>query len=104
MNIIDQDGYELVKRHRKLGQYMAEIFAVEAEGSGDSIPKELSKKRFCGEGCSKELCHRWGCKGKVRSCAGVVASKGKEIGSVERAIKKGKGEVSEVRVLRDGRE
>ena len=60
MNIIDQDGYELVKRHRKLGQHMAEIFAVEAEGSGDSIPKELSKtgdsipkelsvKRFCGE-------------------------------------------------------
>ena len=66
MNIIDQDGYELVKRNRRLGQYMAEIFAVEAEGSGDSIPKELSetgdsipkelsKQRLCGESCSKEL-------------------------------------------------
>ena len=76
---------------------MAEIFAVEAKGSGDSIPKELSKKRFCGESCSKELRHRWGCR-KVRSCTGD-ASKGKEIGSVGRVIKKGKGEVNEVRVL-----
>ncbi len=88
MNITDQDGYELVKRHREWGQYTAEIFAAETEGSGDSVPKELLTKRFCEEGCSKELCNRWGCKEQARSCAGVV-SKCKEIGSVEIAIKKG---------------
>ena len=86
VNIIDQDGYELVKRPRRLGQFMAEIFAVEAEGPGDITPKELSKTRFCGEGCSKELCNRWSCKEKVRSCTGV-ASKSKVIGGVERVVK-----------------
>ncbi len=43
LNIIDQDGYELAKRLRRLGQCVPEISAVDAEGSGDSATKELSK-------------------------------------------------------------
>ncbi len=87
---------------------MPEIFAVDVglrrdgviqrpptQRPGDSIPKELSKRSFCGEGCPKELCNRWSCKEKVRSCAGVVSrSSVKEIVSVERAIEKVKGEVN----------
>ncbi len=53
VNIIDQDGCEMVTKHTKLGQHMAEFFAVDAERSGDGVPKELSKKRFCGEECSR---------------------------------------------------
>ncbi len=58
--IIDEDGYETVRRpmHRTLGQYMQEIFAVEAQAladsskreqskSVDSMKREVSKKRFC---------------------------------------------------------
>jgi hypothetical protein len=42
---IDEDGYETVRRPspRTLGQYMSEIFAVEAEGSGESSKEEQSK-------------------------------------------------------------
>ncbi len=48
--------------------------------------------------------NRWICKENIRSCTGVVSkSSGDETGSVERAIKKSKGEVSEVRAL-PGRE
>ncbi len=100
MNIIDQDGYELVKRNLKIGHRAAA--AAEAEGFGDSVPKELSKtgestprelskNKFSGEGCSKELRHRWGCKERDRSCAGVV-SRGRETGSVGRLIKKGRSQ------------
>ncbi len=36
MIIIDQDGSELVKRPRIFAQFMPDIFAVDADGSGDS--------------------------------------------------------------------
>ncbi len=107
MNIIDTGGYELVDRHMKLGQYVAEICAVEMAGSGDSFPKELSKTGDVFQGVVKEknlriwlpeLRHRRGCDEQVRSCAGV-ASKGRETGSMERLIKKGEGQVSELREL-----
>jgi hypothetical protein len=39
-NIVDQDGYELAKWPRILAHCMPEIFAVDAEGSGDSVTKE----------------------------------------------------------------
>ncbi len=45
-NIIDQDSYEMVKRPRRLGQCMPEIFAVDAEESGNCITKELLKARM----------------------------------------------------------
>ncbi len=51
---IDEEGYETVRRPRQrtLDQYMPEIFAVEAEKSGDCSKEELSKssqraKRSC---------------------------------------------------------
>ena len=84
------------------GQYMPEIFAVEAEALGDSskgerskstgdrMKRELSKKRFCGSGCSKKSCSHQGCEERIRS--GL-----KEVSSVERVIQKTKGEVNEVR-------
>ncbi len=40
-------------------------FAADAERSGDSITKELSKKRFCGDGCSKVLRGHWSCKKRL---------------------------------------
>ncbi len=45
VNIIEQDGYELIKnelikRPRRLGQHVPDIFSVEAEGSGDGVAKE----------------------------------------------------------------
>ncbi len=43
MNIIDQDGYELIEWPSRLAQYMLEIFVVDADGAGDSIAKELAK-------------------------------------------------------------
>ncbi len=46
MNIVDHHGYQLIKRHRRLGQYTPEILAVDDEGSRDSIPRELSQSRF----------------------------------------------------------
>ncbi len=52
LHIIDQGGYELAKMPRKLGQFTVQIFTVEEEGSGDSIPKELSKGSIRGEDCS----------------------------------------------------
>ena len=41
-----EEGYETVRRPRPrtLGQYMPEIFAVEAERPGNSEDKEASKK------------------------------------------------------------
>ncbi len=41
----DEEGYETVRRPRPrtLGQYMPEIFTVEAEKLGNSEDKELSK-------------------------------------------------------------
>ncbi len=42
-----------------LGQYTPDIFAVDAERSGDNITKVLSNERFCGDSCSKKVCgHR----------------------------------------------
>ena len=103
---INIGGYETVRRprQRNLGQFMPEIFAVEAEALGDcskdepskskkeqsKSKEELSKRKFCGSGCSKKMCNQEGCGEKVRS--GM-----KEIGSVEKAIQKTKGEVNEVR-------
>ena len=69
---------------------MPEIFAVAAERPGDSITNESSKNKFCGDGRSKKLCDHRSCKEKSRSSV-------KEICSVERVIKKTKGEVNEVR-------
>ncbi len=78
----------MVKRASKLGQIMAEIFAVDAEGSGDSTPdaravashdttlKELSKKRLSGKGFSKELHNRWSCGEIARSFTGVFERRG----------------------------
>ncbi len=55
MNIIDQDGHELIKMPRRLAQRMPEIFAVDAEGSGDGIAKEftksMTKKNLGGDCC-----------------------------------------------------
>ena len=64
MNIVDQDGYEVIwrRRPRALGQYMPEIIAVDAERSGDSLTKGLAKKRFRGDGFSKESCSHRSCK------------------------------------------
>ena len=85
-----------------MGQYMPEIFAVEAEvlgdsskdeqskNIGDSMKRDLSKKRFCGSGCSKKKCSHQGCKEEIRSSL-------KEVSSVERVIPKTKGGVNEVR-------
>ena len=96
---IDEEGYETVRRPRQrtLGQYLPEIFAVEAEKLGDSIKEELSKSKeehsknkFCGSGCVKKACNHQSCREKVRSSM-------KEIGSVERVIQKTEGEVNEVR-------
>ncbi len=66
-NIIDQGGYEVIRRPgpRAIGQYAPEIFAVDADRAGDSVTTELSKKRFCGDVCSKESCSHWGCKEQV---------------------------------------
>ncbi len=46
-NIIDQGGCEMIRRPRprRLGQYMPDIIAVDAERPGESITKELSKKK-----------------------------------------------------------
>jgi hypothetical protein len=41
-------------RPRTIGQHMPQTFAVDADRPGVSITKELSKKRFCRHGCSKE--------------------------------------------------
>ncbi len=83
MNITDQAGNETAKRPRKFAQLMPEIFAVDAELTGDSVAEELSKSRrpkpklamemfvkgllgksFIGDCCDKELrdkeCHRSG--------------------------------------------
>ena len=89
---VDEEGYETIRRPRQrtLGQYLPEIFAVEAEKTGDGSKKEQSKKKFCGSGCMKKACNHQDCGEKVRS--GM-----KEIGSVERVIPKTKGEVNEVR-------
>ncbi len=72
MNIIDWDGYEVVKRPRRLAQFVPQTFAVDADGSGDSVAKEslkskslepkptmekstrvLTKKSLAGDSCSK---------------------------------------------------
>ncbi len=95
---IDEEGYETVRRprQRNLGQFMPEIFAVEAEALGECSKKEqpkskeASKKKFCGSDCSKKMCNYEGWEEKVRSSM-------KEIGSVEKATQKTKGEVSEAR-------
>ncbi len=97
---IDEDGYETVRRQRSrtLGQYMPEIFAVEAEGQGyskdnmplkleDSAWRELLKTKWCKSGCHNNSCNHQGCGERVRSSI-------KEIGSVERTIQKTKGEVN----------
>ncbi len=83
-----EDGYETVRRPRPrtLGQYAPEIIAVDTEKPGDSITKELAKKRFCGYGCPKKRCDHRSCRSRV-----------KEIGSVERVAQKAKGEVNEPR-------
>ncbi len=65
---------------------------MDAERSGDGITKELCKKTFCGDGCSKELRNRRIRKEQDRSIT-------KEIGSGERVIKKTTGEVNEVRAM-----
>ncbi len=46
MNIVDQDGYELVKRPRKFAHLMPDIFAVDADvmGSG-ALENRLSPHR-----------------------------------------------------------
>ncbi len=63
-NVIDQDGYDMIRRPRprKLGQNVLEIFARDAERSGDSITKELSKKKLRGDGCFKEPGDSWSLK------------------------------------------
>ena len=92
---IDEDGYETARRPRQiiLGQYMPEIFAVEAEALGDSckeehsknvgdsMKRELSKKRFCGSGCLKKSCSHQVCEEGFRS--GL-----KEADSVEAVVQK----------------
>ncbi len=55
MNVIEQDGYELIKRPRTLGHYAPEIFAVDAGGSGDSILKELSEEEILRRRLLKEV-------------------------------------------------
>ncbi len=45
VNVIDQDGYEVAKRPKKLAQFMPDIFAVDAAGSEDSVAKELSRPK-----------------------------------------------------------
>ena len=67
---------------------MPEIFAVVAGKVGDSS-RELSKKRFCGDECSREMCDRWSCKEKAKTSA-------REVGCVERVVKGSSGEVNEV--------
>ncbi len=80
-SVIAQDGYELIQRPRRLGQYVPEIVAVRAAGSGDSVAKELlkpsvekftknvMKNNFGGDSFSKELCNHRICKEAVRSGA-----------------------------------
>ncbi len=89
---IDEDGYETANgpKPRTLGQYVPEIFAVDAEKPGDSITNELSKKRLCGDSCSKRLCDRRRCKEEVRSRA-------KDTSSVEGVVQKTEGEANFVR-------
>ncbi len=65
----------------RFGQYMPEICAVDAERPGDSITKELSTKRFCGDSRFKKLCDHRSCKEKSRSSV-------KEICSAERVTNK----------------
>ncbi len=43
VSVIDQDGYDVVKMPTRLAQFMPEIFAVDADESGDSVAKELLK-------------------------------------------------------------
>ncbi len=45
MNIVDQDGDELVTRLRRFAQFMPEVFAVDADGSRGGIAKESSKPK-----------------------------------------------------------
>ncbi len=68
---IDEDGYEAVRRRRPrtLAQYVPEIFAVDDEKCGDSVTKELSKKRVSGDSCLEKLCD-------FRSCEEIVVLKG----------------------------
>ncbi len=63
MNIIDQDGYETVKRPRRFVQFMPEIFAVDAEGFGDTStmgdspckkPPRPKSSSICVEACPKK--------------------------------------------------
>ncbi len=68
---------------------------MDAGKPGDSITKELSKKKLCGDSCSKELCNHRSCKQRVRSSA-------TKISSVEKVAQKSKmqsakGEANEVR-------
>ncbi len=75
---------------RTLGQYVPEIFAVDPEKPRESITEEFTKKRPCGDSCSKKLGDRRSWEERVRRSA-------KEISSVERAAQKATGDVSEVR-------
>ena len=79
--ITDKDGFERVKRSRRLGQNTPEIRAVEA-----GKVKDLLKKRFCGDECSREMCDRWSCKEKAKTSA-------REVGCAERVVKGSSGEV-----------
>ncbi len=91
VNIIDEDGYELVKRHGKLGQRMAaEIFA--GGGSGGirrKHPQGVVKEKIVRIKLL-EACRRGGCKGKF----GVAPESLREAKtvSVEKVIKNGRGE------------
>ncbi len=81
VKVIDEDRYEPIRRPRPrtLGQYAPEMFAVGAERPVDSTTRELPKKRFCGDDCSKNARGHQSCKVKSRG-----------ICSVERVIKKRK--------------
>ncbi len=65
MNIVDQDGYQVVKRSRTLGHYIPKIFAVDMNIEQNNVPKSLLKKHLFGDRCAEEECDHRSCVGDV---------------------------------------
>ncbi len=114
MNIVDQDSYEVAKRPRRLAQLTPDIFAVDADGSGDSLAKELLKSKssepkatteksikgllkrsLSADSYFKELHNRRSCDEAMWGCTEVVSRSGAR-GSVERVTKGSQGKVDEI--------
>ncbi len=91
-------------RSRRLGQYVAEIFVVDAEGSGDSIPKELTKKRLSGERVARGSCLPDGVAKKRFGAVPELFQKAKRQGAWREQTRQGKEMSMKSEHCRDGRD